>query len=133
MSTKSTGGKRVIDNIGDIGRQGDLYIQRIDTIPSEAKTSEAKDATVLAYGESGTHHHEVIGECVVLERPSAEALVTDADRLDLRERFLNVEKEVTLRIAHDERRHEPITLKPGKYRTWIQREWQPEAIQRVCD
>lgn len=123
-----------ITRIGDIGRQGDLYIERIADLPTEAKPCTAKDAVVLAYGESGTHHHEVSGAVVLeVERPSAEALVTPEDAVDLRERFLQVEKEAVLKIAHDERRHEPITLEPGVYRTWIQRTWSPEKIERVAD
>lgn len=127
MSTKP------LTSIGDIGRQGDLYIERIADLPTDTQEVKAKDARVLAYGESGTHHHEVVGDVVIHERPSAEALVTADDATDLRERFLRVERDAMLKIAHDERRHEPIHLEPGVYRTWIQRVWSPDAIQRVYD
>lgn len=125
----------MLTNIGDIARQGDLYIQLVAEIPEGAKPCKARDAKVLAYGETGTHHHEIVCERVeVFERPSAEALVTDADAVDLRERFLRIEAEAESRVMGDISRHAPIKIPAGSViRTWIQREWQPEAIQRVYD
>jgi hypothetical protein len=34
-------------------------------------------------------------------------------------------------VIHEE--HQPITLEPGIYRVWQQREYTPEAIRRVVD
>jgi len=34
-------------------------------------------------------------------------------------------------VVHEE--HGPISLEPGTYRVWIQREYSPEAIRRVLD
>ena len=96
-------------------RQGDVYIVDVPAIPESARLL---DHCVLAEGEATGHCHRIM----------------EADRAELFEldgvRFLAVTTaQVTL--VHDE--HAPITLPPGNYRFWLQREYSPRGNLPVLD
>jgi hypothetical protein len=95
-------------------RHGDVIISTAYAIPSEARRSKN---VVLASGEVTGHSHRI-------EAPEK------AEVWECRgERFLKII--ATTRVIHEE--HKPITLEPGIYRIWQQREYTPEAIRRVVD
>ena len=95
-------------------------VEAIDAHP-EAKFEPLVGKACRAYlakGELTGHAHRIT------ERDNA-SLWQDDDSL-----FLDVTgSEATL--THEE--HAPITLKRGKYRVWIQREYTPQEIRRVLD
>jgi hypothetical protein len=93
-------------------RQGDVYIADVESIPEGARRLPH---CVLAEGEATGHCHRIA------ETDLAELLEADAQR------FLRVHGgPVTL--THDE--HGPITLPPGTYRVWQQREYAPGGFFR---
>jgi len=95
-------------------RHGDVIIAVVAAIPPEARRSQR---VVLATGEVTGHSHRV-------EEPEK------AEMWEHRgERFLKIV--ATTRVIHEE--PHPITLEPGIYRVWQQREYTPEAIRRVVD
>ncbi len=95
-------------------RHGDVLIASVEQIPSKA---EQVHTTVLAFGEVTGHSHRT----------------EDAQKAQLwkygAQMFLEVKSET--RIVHQE--HKPLTLPPGLYRVWQQREYTPERIVRVRD
>lgn len=98
-------------------RQGDVLIQRIETIPSGLKQQPSNEPIILAHGEVTGHHH----------------LVADpADwwkTADEGEQFISVT--TPARVTHQE--HATIMLPPGNYRVVRQREYSPEEVRRVQD
>lgn len=104
-----------------IYRQGDVLLVPISEIPKAAKPTAAKHRRlILAAGEATGHHHSVqeTESVSLLEVPSQNEL------------FLLV-KEGDALLEHQE--HATITVPPGTYRVVRQREYTPEAIQRVAD
>jgi hypothetical protein len=95
-------------------RHGDVLIAAIPAIPEQAKQ---RTTTILAYGEVTGHSHRV-------ESPGTAEIWELNDGL-----FLKVID--TARIIHEE--HHPITLPPGNYRVWQQREYTPEVIRFIRD
>jgi hypothetical protein len=94
-------------------RHGDILIATVEAIPPEASVVRG----MLATGEITGHSHRV-------EEPET------AEMWEYRgEHFLKV-RAIT-RVIHEE--HRPITLEPGMYRVWQQREYTPEAIRYVMD
>lgn len=96
-------------------RHGDVLIAQISSIP-EATTHSA--SPVLAHGEITGHSHRIE------DARSAEVLVGNSGTLYLKVLAVT-------RIIHEE--HKPITLPPGTYRIWQQREYTPEQIRPVYD
>src|SRR5579883_942420 len=102
------------EEVSTMWRHGDVLIATTEAIPPGAKRSQHG---VLAYGEITGHSHRV-------EEPEK------AEVWEYRgERFLKLI--ATTRIIHEE--HRPITLGPGIYRVWRQREYSPQAIRRIWD
>ena len=99
-------------------RQGDVYLQRVPSIPADAQPV-ARDGNriVLAYGEVTGHAHAIAEPHVTLLEAGAGI------------RYLSVEADASLR--HEE--HETIPLAPGNYLVIRQREYSPEAIRNVAD
>src|SRR5260370_33113900 len=93
-------------------RHGDVLISAVEEIPQGARRIQG---VVLASGEVTGHSHRV-------ETAQAAQLWEDAG-----ERFLTILE--TTRVIHDE--HQPITLSPGNYRVWQQREYTPQAMRRA--
>jgi hypothetical protein len=96
-------------------RHGDVLIQKCGEVPN---TAAELPHCILAKGELTGHAHRV-------EPRGAAMLFRDRDSL-----FLRVTGPAA-QLVHEE--HATITLDPGNYRVWIQREYSPEAIRRVVD
>ncbi len=101
-------------------RQGDVLIERIDGIPSEAIPATFQPRWILAEGEVTGHTHSVAAE-------NATLLLLELD--NQMEMYLRVHAQT--QVTHQE--HGPITLAPGDYRIGRQREYSPEEIRRVAD
>lgn len=111
-------------------RQGDVLIERIDSIPAKATKQKRTTRVILAHGEVTGHHHQLEtrdpadwwkeGEIAPTnEKPS---VLAGAIFLNLIDGGM---------VKHDE--HSPVTLPPGKYRVTRQREYSPEALRNVRD
>lgn len=97
-------------------RQGDVLIQRVDSIPTGAESKPREQGRViLAHGEVTGHAHVVTGP----------AELFDADRRT----FLRVGEAAT--VVHEE--HATIPLPAGEYEIVRQREYSPEEIRNVAD
>ena|SRR5688572_25796504 len=98
-------------------RQGDVLIEKVETIPAHAKKVRLPKRIVLAEGEATGHAH-----------------VLDAPDVELFERngvlFARIGNPGGV-VKHEE--HAPIQLEPGTYRVRRQREYSPEAIRNVAD
>lgn len=103
-------------------RQGDVWIESIETIPSGATERQNDGRVVLAYGEVTGHAH-----AITVDR--ADPHVREYTTADSAERFLQVTRSAAL--VHEE--HGTITLPPGAYRSYVQREYSPDAIRAVAD
>ena len=102
-------------------RQGDVLIERIDSLPKNIKKlAREQGRVVLAHGEATGHHHSLVDEHVALFTSSEQTGVT----------FLEV-CDAMAALTHQE--HATITLPPGNYRVTRQREYSPEAIHNVQD
>lgn len=102
-------------------RQGDVLVERIDSLPkNRKKLARESGRVVLAHGEATGHHHSLVDEHVDLFETADEAGVT----------FLEV-REAMAALTHQE--HATITLPPGNYRVTRQREYSPEEIRNVRD
>lgn len=95
-------------------RHGDVLIAETSAIPEHAQLCSHR---ILAHGE-------ITGHCHRIEKAETAELWECNGSL-----FLKVVD--VARIIHEE--HQPITLPPGTYRVWMQREYTPQAIRRVCD
>jgi hypothetical protein len=95
-------------------RQGDVLIERIDSIPTEAKPVKVKGSRIILVREEATgHHHSVPSRGVqLLERPTT----TEAD-----EKFLRIMEKSGVGLEHQE--HATITIPPGDYKVSRQREF----------
>ncbi len=95
-------------------RQGDVLIETVTEIPQQATPREGPP--ILVYGEATGHAHRIA-------------------ELDLAEVWeygdLYVSAIETITIIHDE--HGPISLPPGIYRVWQQREYSPEDVRTIRD
>ncbi len=96
-------------------RQGDVLIETVAEIPVSARQREG--APILVMGEATGHAHRV-------EDAETAVIWEYAGSLFL-------EALVETRIVHDE--HGPITLPPGKYHIWQQREYTPEDFRVIRD
>lgn len=98
-------------------RQGDVFIERVRSVPKGAKlVAREAGRVVLAHGEATGHTHAI---------EDLEALLYDHEG----EFYLQADGTVTLR--HEE--HAPITIEPGVYKVTRQREYSPEEIRNVAD
>jgi hypothetical protein len=98
-------------------RQGDVLIERVDSIPTQAKKMRLPKRIVLAEGEATGHAH-----------------VLDAPEVEMFERGGVLFARIGVAggtVKHEE--HAPIKLEPGTYRIRRQREYSPEAIRNVAD
>lgn len=96
-------------------RHGDIMIEHTGAIPADARRLQH---TTLAYGEVTGHSHRVEApeKAVLWQHPNGDC-------------YLHILE--TTRVIHEE--HHPITLAPGIYRVWHQREYTPQRIVRVID
>lgn len=50
----------------DQAHQGDVYLRRVDALPSAAKPADLENGrTVLAHGETSGHHHSLLGRATL--------------------------------------------------------------------
>ena len=103
-------------------RQGDVMLQRVDSIPEDALACKVDGDVILAYGEVTGHAHRLAPATVT---PYAK----DGVWSPTAERFIRAIEGAEL--THEE--HSAIKLAPGCYRVIQQREYHPEAIRRVAD
>jgi hypothetical protein len=100
---------------GILYRHGDVMIQRIDRLPSNA---QQQVGATLAYGEVTGHSHRF----------------AQSNLVQLWERngtlFLEV-KAASAALVHEE--HQRIDVPQGFYRYWKQREYRPDAFVEVED
>ena len=99
-------------------RQGDVWIERVATIPTTAKPMPADSRVVLAHGEVTGHAH------AIYDLDAVEARIADDGTI-----YLRITKPTE--IKHEE--HAPIPLTPGNYKIGQQREYTPESIRNVMD
>ena len=99
------------------GRQGDVYLERIDKLPSGVQEVPRENGRIiLAYGEVTGHAHAIVETGAIQY-----ALEND--------RFLDVQE-----IVHDvHEEHATLTITPGFYRVKIQQQYTPEAITNAFD
>jgi hypothetical protein len=108
-------------------RQGDVLIERIDSMPSAVKKLARENGkVVLAHGEVTGHAH-AIAEPHVNHFSSPTGASTDG-LADVT--FLEV-RDAVAALTHEE--HATIEIKPGVYRVTRQREYSPEALRNVAD
>lgn len=96
-------------------RQGDVFIRRIKAIPADAKPVARKGDVILALGEVTGHTHRIAAPLDAVD------VLMEAERI-----VMNVKRTVT--VTHEE--HGAITLEPGLYESFIQREFDPLAESR---
>jgi len=99
-----------------IARQGDVLIERIDSIPASAKRVKGK--IILAHGEATGHHHSI-------------AETDPADWWKEADGTQYVHARGQSVVTHQE--HAPIVLPKGKYKVLRQVEYHPQAIKNVAD
>ncbi len=97
-------------------RHGDVLIAQITTQIPDGLTRSM--STILVRGEATGHSHRI-------EDPDAVQVWLARNG----EIYLNIL--ATTRIIHEE--HQPITLPPGNYRVWQQREYTPQRVRPVYD
>lgn len=95
-------------------RHGDVLLQTTSAVPSDAQPLPGH---ILVRGELSGHAHR-------LEQPSAGVLFRTPEAM-----WLQVH--TPTRIVHEE--HAPISLAPGVYKVWQQREYSPREIRTVVD
>src|SRR5262245_37554454 len=112
-------------------RQGDVLIERIDSIPSTAKKQKRSRKVILAHGEVTGHHH-----ALEVEDPAdwwkGEQEISAANEKPSTlagELFVSVPNGGV--VTHQE--HSRIDLPAGNYRISRQREYSPEEIRNVAD
>ncbi|QEH38784.1 hypothetical protein OJF2_73920 [Aquisphaera giovannonii] len=106
-------------NVGTLWRQGDILIQRIESVPPAAQRLRRP---VLASGDTTGHSHRIE------DRRTARLLLIDgAPGTQL---FLEVDADEAS-VVHPE--HDTITLPRGAYRVWRQREFDDRGSRPVSD
>ncbi len=105
--------------VGTLWRQGDILIQRVESIPSPARKLKRP---ILASGDSTGHRHQVE------DRRTARLLSVGQGRAA--QLFLEVEADEAS-VVHPE--HDTITLPRGVYRVWRQREFDDAGSRFVAD
>ena len=100
-------------------RQGDVYIRRIGAVPATARPEARKGDVILALGEVTGHAHRIKAPLDAVD------VLREAEKI-----ILNVKE--TVEVAHEE--HGTITLEPGLYESFQQREFDDiEEYRRVAD
>lgn len=108
--------------------QGDLYIRRVDAIPSDAKQALAENGVfIVAHSETGHNH-------VIAERPNIKMYDTDDPLVSYLEVVEATDAAETL-IEHlrSYDTHEALSVPTGIFEIRRQREYVPEGWRRVAD
>jgi hypothetical protein len=96
-------------------RHGDVLIAQINALPQNVTRSSSP---ILVRGEVTGHSHRI-----------EDTQTTEVWRDNSGQIYLTVL--AATRIIHEE--HKPITLPPGTYRVWQQREYTPQRVRPVYD
>ena len=96
-------------------RHGDVIIQQVHVLPDKP---EPLPHLILAHGELTGHAHRIF--------PTAGGKLFRGEQ----GLFLEISAD-GLQVVHEE--HASISLPPGVYRVWRQREYSPEEIRIVRD
>jgi len=120
------------------GRQGDVFLVRVDTIPDGAVLIKRENGkVVLAHGEVTGHAHAISEKHVRQFRAAYGAPTIDGAGFKLRaggtlpsETYLEVTDKPCC-LMHEE--HAPIEIQPGTYIVRRQREYVRGEIKRVAD
>jgi hypothetical protein len=111
-------------------RQGDVLIERINTIPTSAKPQKRARRVILAHGEVTGHHHTLETRDPADWWKEGEISTANTKPSTLAgELFVNLKSGGF--VTHQE--HAKIELPAGNYRITRQREYSPEAIRNVAD
>lgn len=107
-----------------IKRQGDVLIvscEANDPILDRKLTEIPRDngKVILAYGEVTNHAHALLEQDIMFYMPEG---VSDVRILDVPERGT---------LVHEE--HDAVDLPAGKYKVYIQTEYQPDSLRTVLD
>lgn len=108
-------------------RQGDVLLEKVETIPSKAKV-KTKD---VAFGEHSNHGHFITGEADVLTADE-QTYVDVAGNAKLEHLLINSFNQGSKVWTQE---HKAIDLPAGKYRVIQQVEYNPyeKAIEQVRD
>jgi len=103
--------------------QGDMHVERVDSLPAGAVAVEPEgNHVIVAHSETG-HHHVMDRKAVTMYRLPEE----------IYECFLVVSEPTALEHHRSFDTHEPILFQPGTYRVRRQREHVAEGFRRVED
>lgn len=97
-------------------RQGDVLLEKIDSIPVDAVRQRDKGRVVLAYGEVTGHAHAISTKYATRYEWQGNTLIA-------------VKKGAVLK--HEEHTH--IPLEPGAWLKVQQKSYTPQEIRRVAD
>lgn len=119
-------------------RQGDVMLIRVDALP-EGLVPTNRDQhgrIVLAHGEKSGHGHAIRDPHVCGFRMTT--TTADPTGVSGGVDYIEVGGSGDATLSHEYvsgqmAEHHAITLPPGVYRVALQREYTPEAIQRVID
>ncbi|MEM9050691.1 MAG: hypothetical protein AAGC47_01460 [Bacteroidota bacterium] len=114
-------------------RQGDVLLERVDSLPSRKETTES----LLVRGEGRNHGHFIKGDSIQILAAEEKELTEGGGIIT---QYLDLESEAELEhLLIDSgqwtQEHAPIIIPPGKYRVIKQREFNPysKAIRAVRD
>ena len=100
-------------------RQGDVLLERIESLPKTAEHVRTDGDIVLALGEATGHHHSIRkGNATLYRDPKTQAS------------YVEIAESLAL-LEHQE--HAPIALDPGIYSVFLQREYHPQEVKKVAD
>lgn len=103
-------------------RQGDVWLEKVSTIPPDAKKMAIHGRLILAEGEVTGHAH------AISVMPNNGVLVEAYEKDGTL--FLHVEGDGCV-LTHEE--HGKISIPPGDYMSYIQGEYSPEELRNVAD
>lgn len=108
----------------DQAAQGDLYIRRIDRLPTSAikQSPEADNKYIVAHSETGHHH--------VVESFGVDYFLASNDPWTA---YLVVDNTTELKHLRSFDTHKTITIGKGAYELRRQREYTPEGWRTVVD
>ena len=113
-------------SINNIGAEGDVFFERVESIPADAEEVKAKGDHVVAHSETG-HHHTV-------KRGAAQMF---GHKVEPHVCYLRLTTEHADVVHHREfDTHETLRLLGGAGTVWKvtrQREWTPEGWRQAMD
>jgi hypothetical protein len=104
--------------------QGDVYIQKVDTMPTKdmVEVPAENGVVIVTHSETGHHH--------VMEATKVKMYALPNSLLDC---LLVVNDPVALKHLRDHDTHEPIMFEKGTYKVTRQREYTAEGFRKAQD